>query len=168
MKIAFVGGGNMAAALIGGLRRAGAQHAIDVLEIDAERARRLAAGHGVTTHDAPGAWLAGSDTIVLAVKPQQLRSAVESVKPFLGRPLVLSIAAGVRAATIARWLGTDVIVRTMPNTPALIGAGITGAAALGGVTAAQRPFSEPRAVAPKPWKPSASETIVPAPTSSAG
>jgi pyrroline-5-carboxylate reductase len=138
MKIAFVGGGNMAAALIGGLRRQATQHAIDVLEIDAARGRHLEEQQRVTAHAAAGPWLAGSDVVVLAVKPQQMRGAIDSIKPFLQRPLVLSIAAGVRASTLARWLGTDVIVRTMPNTPALIGAGVTGAVALAGVSAAQR------------------------------
>ena len=142
MKIAFIGGGNMAAALIGGMQRAGAAHSISVLEIDAERGRQLGVQYGVAAHDKAGAWLGDAEMIVLAVKPQQMHSAVEAIKPFLHRPLVLSIAAGVRASTLARWLGTDVIVRTMPNTPALIGAGITGAAALGGVAPAQRAAAE--------------------------
>jgi pyrroline-5-carboxylate reductase len=80
--------------------------------------------------------------IVLAVKPQQLHSAVDSIKPHIRQPLVLSIAAGVRAQTIARWLGTVRIVRAMPNTPALIRAGITGAAALTAVSAEQKAVAE--------------------------
>ena len=142
MNIAFIGGGNMAAALIGGLQRAGAGHAIDVLEIDSARARQLEQQHGVSAHATPGAWLGRSEIVVLAVKPQQMRDAVNAIRPLLHRPLVLSIAAGVRASTLARWLATDVIVRTMPNTPALIGAGVTGAAALGGVTSQQRQAAE--------------------------
>jgi pyrroline-5-carboxylate reductase len=142
MNIAFIGGGNMAAALIGGMRRAGATDTIAVLEIDAARGTQLTEQHGVVAHGAAGDWLGGSDVVVLAVKPQQMRGAVDAIRPFLGRPLVLSIAAGVRASTLARWLGSDRIVRTMPNTPALIGAGITGAAALGGVTPEQRAAAE--------------------------
>jgi pyrroline-5-carboxylate reductase len=142
MNIAFIGGGNMAAALIGGMKRAGAAPSISVLEIDEARRQQLREQFGVVAHGAAGAWLGAADTVVLAVKPQQMRNAVEAIKPFLGRPLVLSIAAGVRAGTLARWLGSDVIVRTMPNTPALIGAGITGAAALGGVTSGQRAAAE--------------------------
>jgi pyrroline-5-carboxylate reductase len=142
MKIAFIGGGNMAVALIGGMQRAGLAHAVSVLEIDAARRRQLEDRHGVTAHDAAGAWLGQCEAVVLAVKPQQMRDAVESMRPFLARPLVLSIAAGVRASTLARWLGSDVIVRTMPNTPALIGAGITGAVALAGVTRQQRGLAE--------------------------
>jgi pyrroline-5-carboxylate reductase len=153
MNIAFIGGGNMAAALIGGMQRAGGAHSFAVLEIDAERARQLGAQHGVAVHDTAGPWLGANDVVVLAVKPQQMRSAVDAIKPFIARPLVLSIAAGVRASTLARWLGTDVIVRTMPNTPALIGAGITGAAALGGVSPEQRAAADQilRAVGEVVW-----------------
>jgi pyrroline-5-carboxylate reductase len=142
MKIAFIGGGNMAAALIGGMKRAGLDHPVAVLEIDAARRKQLEDQHGATAHGEAGEWLAKCEAIVLAVKPQQMRIAVESIRPFLARPLVLSIAAGMRASTLARWLGSDVIVRTMPNTPALIGAGITGAAALAGVTPGQRDLAE--------------------------
>lgn len=138
MKIAFIGGGNMAAALIGGMKRAGLACSIAVLEIDAARRRQLEDQHGVTAHATAGAWLGECAAVVLAVKPQQMRDVVDAIRPFLARPLVLSIAAGVRASTLARWLGSDIIVRTMPNTPALIGAGITGAAALAGVSSEQR------------------------------
>lgn len=138
MNIGFIGGGNMAAALIGGLRRAGASHGIAVLEIDAERRARLQREHAVAAHGAAGDWLAACDVVVLAVKPQQMRTAVDAIRPHLARPLVVSIAAGVRAQAIARWLGTDRVVRTMPNTPALIGAGIAGATALAGVGAGER------------------------------
>lgn len=154
MNIAFVGGGNMAAALIGGLHRAGTgQHAISVLEPDSGRAEALRRAHGVTVHLAPGDWLAQAELLVLAVKPQQMRTAVDGIAAYLGRPLVLSIAAGVRASTLARWLGTDLIIRTMPNTPALIGAGVTGAAALPAVSAAQRADAETllRAVGEVVW-----------------
>jgi pyrroline-5-carboxylate reductase len=142
VNIGFIGGGNMAAALIGGLKRSGATDAIAVLEIDVQRARALHAEHGVAVHAAAGDWLAACEIVVLAVKPQQMREAVAAIVPHLRRPLVLSIAAGVRAATLARWLGTDAIVRTMPNTPALVGAGVSGAAALAGVTAEQRAAAE--------------------------
>jgi pyrroline-5-carboxylate reductase len=153
MNIAFIGGGNMAAALIGGIRRAGASHAISVLEIDGGRGRQLAGQYDVTAHDRAGDWLRAAEMVVLAVKPQQMHGAVEDIKPFLGRPLVLSIAAGVRASTLARWLATDMIVRTMPNTPALIGAGITGAAALPGVIPEQHAAAEEilRAVGEVVW-----------------
>ena len=143
MKVAFIGGGNMAAALLGGMLDAGfSADDIDVLEIDAERRQQLTDRHHVRSHADPGAWLSSASVIVLAVKPQQLHSAVDSIKPHIGQPLVLSIAAGVRAQTIARWLGTDRIVRAMPNTPALIRAGITGVAALAAVSAEQKAAAE--------------------------
>lgn len=142
MKIGFIGGGNMATALIGGLLRGGASHAIAVLEIEPTRARALRDAHNVEVHATPGDWLAPCDVVVLAVKPQQMAGAVAAIRPHLARPLLLSIAAGVRARTMARWLSSDVIVRTMPNTPALIGAGITGAVALAGVTPQQRASAE--------------------------
>jgi pyrroline-5-carboxylate reductase len=142
MNIAFIGGGNMATALIGGLARANANHQIEVLEIDAERGRVLQDKYAVGVHGSAGAWLGASEVVVLAVKPQQMREAVDAIRPHLVRPLVLSIAAGVRASTLARWLSSDVVVRTMPNTPALIGAGISGAVALPGVSPEQRSAAE--------------------------
>ena len=142
MRIAFIGGGNMAAALIGGLRRKGESHTISVLEIDVARGRALQAQQDVDVHETAGGWLAQADVVVLAVKPQQMAEAAAAIRPHLSRPLLLSIAAGVRARTLARWLGSDVIVRTMPNTPALIGAGISGAVALPGVTPKQRASAE--------------------------
>jgi pyrroline-5-carboxylate reductase len=153
MKIAFIGGGNMATALIGGMKRAGLRHSVSVLEIDAGRRRQLQDDYQVVAHGEAGPWLADSDTVVLAVKPQQAHAAIESIRPFLAQPLVLSIAAGVRASTLARWFGSDVIVRTMPNTPALIGAGVTGAAALAGVQPVQRSNAEEilRAVGEVVW-----------------
>jgi pyrroline-5-carboxylate reductase len=80
--------------------------------------------------------------LVLAVKPQFMRQACEAARPHLGEPLVVSVAAGIRAADIARWLGTSAIVRTMPNTPALIGRGVTGMAATAQVGEAQRRLAE--------------------------
>ena len=139
MTVAFIGGGNMADALIGGMLHAGFKPPeIDVLEIDLARCDELAARHSVRVHPQPGAWLQASEIIVLAVKPQQIREAITSIKPHLRQPLVLSIAAGVRAQTISESLGTDHVVRAMPNMPALIRAGITAATALSGVSAAGR------------------------------
>jgi pyrroline-5-carboxylate reductase len=98
--------------------------------------------------------LAACDVIVLAVKPQQLREVVSTIKPFLTSQLVLSIAAGIRAADISRWLGGhQAIVRTMPNTPALIGQGITGAYAMSGVSELQKQSADAllRAVGETVW-----------------
>ena len=139
MKVAFIGGGNMAGALIGGMLQAGFKPPeIDVLEIDAARGAELTARHSVNARQQPGDWLQASEIIVLAVKPQQIREAAASIKPYLTRPLVLSIAAGVRAQTISELLANGKVVRAMPNMPALIRAGITAATALPDVSAAER------------------------------
>ncbi|MEW5879215.1 MAG: pyrroline-5-carboxylate reductase [Pseudomonadota bacterium] len=138
-RIAFIGGGNMASALIGGLIQKGQRpHDLLAVEIDAARREALARAFGIEVAPAPDARLARFDVLVLAVKPQQMREACSALRPFVGQQLVLSIAAGIRIADLARWLGTDRIVRAMPNTPALIGRGIAGLAAGRAVTPAQR------------------------------
>ncbi|MDB5758657.1 MAG: pyrroline-5-carboxylate reductase [Burkholderia sp.] len=140
LKISFIGGGNMAAALLGGLAgklTAGAN--IHVVDINADALARLQQQFGVRTAPQIDAAVAASDVIVLAVKPQQMREVAAQLQPHIGQQLVLSIAAGIRAVDLSRWLGGhSAIVRTMPNTPALIGQGITGMAALPGVSATQR------------------------------
>jgi len=142
-RVAFAGGGNMAAALIEGLLRAGgAARDIVVLEIDAGRRELLANRFGVIACEGPDERLRRCDVIVLAVKPQQMKEVCAGLAPFLGRQLVLSIAAGIRAGDLARWLGTEVIVRAMPNTPALIGEGVSGLAALPAVSPGQRELAE--------------------------
>jgi len=129
----------MASAMIGGLLRAGKSSAdITVIEIDAARRTKLKREFGVATLPAPDASIVGTDAFVLAVKPQQMKEACAALRPCVRAQLVLSIAAGIRAADLARWLGTQCIARAMPNTPALVGKGITGIAALSGVNAAQR------------------------------
>lgn len=139
MKIVVVGGGNMAAALIGGWLKAGGSAAdIAVVEVSATRRDELTRLYSVVTHAQPNAALAGAETFVLAVKPQQMREACAALRPFVGTSTVLSIAAGIRTGELTRWLGTDRIVRAMPNTPALIGQGITGLAALPAVSALGR------------------------------
>ncbi|MFP5393845.1 MAG: pyrroline-5-carboxylate reductase [Gammaproteobacteria bacterium] len=142
MKIAFIGGGNMAAALIAGLAgqlTAGAN--IHVVDPNAAALDKLRAQYGVTTAGAIDDQVGAADVIVLAVKPQQMRDVAASLAPRLaaGQALVLSIAAGIRGADLARWLGGyRAIVRCMPNTPALIGQGITGMVAMEGVSAQQK------------------------------
>lgn len=155
LKIAFVGGGNMAQALIGGLAgKLTAANNIHVIDIISETLARLEQDVGVTTATGPTEMLAAADVIVLAVKPQQMREVVNRVKPFINRQLVISIAAGIRAADLSRWLGGhQAIVRTMPNTPALVGRGITGAVAMAGVSEAQRQAADAilRAVGETVW-----------------
>ncbi len=131
MNICFIGGGNMATALISGLVKRGySAFKFHVVEIDGDKCKRLHNEFGVhaTTDLAHG--VAHGEYIVLAVKPQQLRKVVEKVAPHLSGQLVISIAAGIRANDLARWAGSQNIVRAMPNTPALIRCGMTGLYAL--------------------------------------
>lgn len=144
MKVAFVGGGNMASALIGGLIAGGASAGtISVVEPLAAARRRLGAKFGVRASAAPDARTAAADTLVLAVKPQDMRKAAAALAGRLGGKLVISIAAGIRLKDLSRWLGGHaLLVRCMPNTPALIGAGIGALYAPRGVSAAQRRRAE--------------------------
>ncbi|MFI4939684.1 MAG: pyrroline-5-carboxylate reductase [Burkholderiales bacterium] len=144
LKIGFIGGGNMATALIGGLagKRTAAEN-IHVIDPDATALARLAQQFGVGTANRIDDRIAQSDVIVLAVKPQQMREAAAALLPFIASQLILSIAAGIRAVDLSRWLnGHAAIVRSMPNTPALIGQGITGMAAMPGVTQQQRDMAD--------------------------
>lgn len=128
MKIAFLGGGNMANALIGGmLARGFAAADLSVIEPVAAARDKLAAAFRVHAGAAPDGATRAADTLVLAVKPQDMKTALAPLAPLVAGKLVISIAAGVRLATLSRWLGGHAqLVRCMPNTPALIGAGITG------------------------------------------
>ena len=128
MKITFLGGGNMATALIGGLRKQGYSAAgIQVVEPLEDNREKLFNAFGVRCCAAVDAASLNCEVLVLAVKPQQLREAVAPVAGKLTDQLVLSIAAGLRLADISRWLGGYTqIVRSMPNMPALIGEGISG------------------------------------------
>ena len=118
----------MATALIGGLVAKGFQpQSIAVVEVVAEARNRLTESFGVKCLAAPGAAVPFGDVVVLAVKPQQMRQVACELAPTLRGELVLSIAAGIRLADIGRWLGGHArLARCMPNTPALIGAGVTG------------------------------------------
>lgn len=139
LTIAFIGGGNMATALIcglaGKLTAAANLHVVEIYPPAREKLHLL----GVQTSASIHADVAQCDVVVLAVKPQQMREVAAQLQPFLTSQLLLSIAAGIRAADLSRWMGGyGAIVRTMPNTPALVGRGITGMAALAGVTSQQR------------------------------
>ncbi|WP_459618502.1 pyrroline-5-carboxylate reductase [Bordetella sp. 2513F-2] len=148
LSIAFIGGGNMAAALASGLAGkvcpADRIHVIDVNPAahEAWRAR------GMSVAGAGDATLAGCRVWIYAVKPQQMRDAVAATRQWLqSGTLVISVAAGLRADTLAGWLGEpgapwQRLVRCMPNTPALVGAGVTGLAALPAVTADDRALAE--------------------------
>ena len=139
MNICFIGGGNMATALIGGLLGKGFSAAqISVVEINAENRARLQRDFAVRAVESAAEGIATSQIIVFAVKPQQLRMVAQELSPLLNGQLLISIAAGILATDLARWSNNQAIVRAMPNTPALIQSGMTGLYALPAVTAAQR------------------------------
>ena len=128
--IAFIGGGNMARSLIGGLHKRGlGGRGIQVAEPNADLRECLARDFGVTAHANNTEAVRHAFVWVFAVKPQVMRAVAEALAPQAQamRPLVISIAAGITGVQLERWLGGDLpIVRAMPNTPALLGAGATG------------------------------------------
>lgn len=137
--IAFIGGGNMASAIIGGLLKSGRSPGdILVLEPNAEQRSRLQRDLQVITLEAPGSVLQRAGTVVWAIKPQNFKVAAEANLPHIGKALQFSVMAGIRSGDMSKVLGTERIVRSMPNTPALIGQGIAGLYARPAVTAAER------------------------------
>ena len=136
--IAFIGGGNMATAIMGGLLRQGREPA-SILVIDPGDAQRERLGAlGLRTQPIADGALGEAATVVWAVKPQQFKDAAQAVSAFTGQALHYSVMAGLRTGDMARWLGTGRIVRAMPNTPALVGLGVTGLFARDEVDAAER------------------------------
>ena len=140
MNITFVGGGNMASAMIGGLLDQGWDAGtIQAVEIDGAARERLERKYRIQTAQAVTERSAHADCVVLAVKPQQVREAASLLRPHLATQLVISIAAGIRLGDLARWLGGYAkLVRVMPNTPALVRAGVAGLYAPGSVSADDR------------------------------
>ncbi|MGJ7518585.1 pyrroline-5-carboxylate reductase [Pseudomonas baetica] len=139
-RIAFIGAGNMAASLIGGLRAKG----LDAAQIRAsdpgeETRARVSAEHGIEVFADNAQAIEGADVVVLAVKPQAMKTVCEAIRPSL-KPgqLVVSIAAGITCASMNNWLGNQPIVRCMPNTPALLRQGVSGLFATAQVSAEQR------------------------------
>lgn len=133
-RIAFIGGGNMASAIVGGLLKQGLPPAqVNVVEPVAEARARLSQQFGVQALERPDASLAGAGLVVWAVKPQTFKDAAAQAAPHVQQALHLSVAAGIRSDSIAQWLATERIVRSMPNTPALVGKGMTALFARGGV-----------------------------------
>lgn len=144
MKITFLGGGNMATALIGGMIEHGfAAAGIQVVELGEAARAALRQRFGVRAVDAFDDVALACDVLVLAVKPQQMKAALAPIAGRLASQLVISIAAGLRLTDLGRWLGAPGapharLVRAMPNTPALIGAGVCGLYADPSVDAAGR------------------------------
>lgn len=150
IKLTFIGGGNMAASLIGGLLtdNLDAQQ-ITVADPKASTREYLHGKFGVHAVEDNAAAVAGADVVVLAVKPQMLQAVAEALAPAVQQqqPLVVTVAAGIRSADLNRWLGGEsgqsiAVVRAMPNTPALLQSGATGLFANAQVSAAQRDLAE--------------------------
>lgn len=144
--LAFIGGGNMAGSLIGGLVTDGWEPGrIRVADPDAGRTRHLAERFSVVTSADNNAVIDGADAVILAVKPQQLHGVASLIAPAIHRqqPVVISIAAGIRETSLRDWLGEDTaIVRCMPNTPAMVQSGATALYANARVSEAQRSLAE--------------------------
>jgi pyrroline-5-carboxylate reductase len=142
--ITFIGGGNMASAIIGGLVRQG--HPAGRLQVvepwDEQRAKLTQQFPGMSVLPAASAELQPSDLVVWAVKPQTFKDAAAAASPFVAGALHLSVAAGITSDSIAAWLGTERIVRAMPNTPALVGLGMTGLMARAAVSAGDKALVE--------------------------
>lgn len=156
-SIGFIGGGNMASSLIGGLIADGIPpEQITVSEPEAERRATLRAHFAINVVESNEALIESAEVIILAVKPQVIHQVCSAISAHLTvhSPLFISIAAGIRVADINRWLGGEqAIVRTMPNTPALIRTGATGLFANARVSGAQRELAESilRAVGVTVW-----------------
>ena len=142
-NMVFIGGaGNMAGAVIGGLVASGypAAHIVATGRNE-QKLREFAARTGVQTSTDNAAAVAAADVLVLSVKPQMMKALCVELAPIVSerRPLVITLAAGIPLAAYQRWLGAGVpIVRAMPNTPALVGTGVTGLFAGEGVSEAQK------------------------------
>jgi len=145
-KIAFIGGGNMARALISGLISHGTQaQALQVGEPQQQTREDLSRDFGVLATGDNGVAIAGADLVVMAVKPQEAGRVLTPLRQQFqaSRPVVLSVAAGITVASLQQWLGAGVpVVRAMPNRPALVGAGVSGLFAAPDVTPAQRGLAE--------------------------
>ena len=135
-RIAFIGGGNMASAIIGGLVKQGlAPSDVFVVEPFEAAREKLKSQFGIEPLASAGPELAGAGLVVWAVKPQTFKDAAAQARAHVSQALHLSVAAGIRSDSIAAWLGTERIVRSMPNTPALVGKGMTALFARAGVSA---------------------------------
>ena len=142
-QIAFIGGGNMASAIIGGLLRQGMKASnIRVVEPWDPAQAKLRQDFGLEAQSAPDASLAQAGLVVWAVKPQVFKDVARSTQAHTTHALHLSVAAGIRSDSLALWLGSERIIRSMPNTPALIGKGITALYARAAVSPADRQWAQ--------------------------
>jgi pyrroline-5-carboxylate reductase len=145
-KIVFIGGGNMGSCLIAGLVVDGySPQAINVVDPDPETRERMKQEYQISVFESPEQVMKSAEIVVLAVKPQIMESVVKSIKNLLDepRPLIISIAAGIRTESLVAWLGVESpVVRTMPNTPAMVGSGATALYATKDVSTEQRAHAE--------------------------
>ena len=148
MNVVFIGGGNMADALIGGLLKSGiGASQIRAVEVDGAARRRLSDKYRIECAAEARGTIRAGEVVVFAVKPQQMKEAARFAGVKDNANLVISIAAGITLASLSRWLGGpnstySKLVRAMPNTPALIGAGVTGLYAPAGVSEAEKKQAE--------------------------
>jgi pyrroline-5-carboxylate reductase len=143
MKITFIGGGNMAKALIGGLIKRGySPSKMHVVEMCKDKCTHLHNEFGVRATMELAQAVAHGETIILAVKPQNMQEVALQLAPILKEHLVISVAAGIRTRDLARWLNSHNVVRCMPNTPALIRSGVTALFAMPAVKPEQCHYAE--------------------------
>ena len=147
MKIAFLGGGNMASAILEGCIKQGLNPAMcHVVEINPERCAYLKQEYGVNTHETITSEIADCTLILLAVKPQNMQEIAEILSTYLKKavtPIIMSIAAGIPLAKLSLWLNHyPRIIRAMPNMAALVHASMTGLAALPTVSEEERSCAE--------------------------
>lgn len=145
-QIAFIGGGNMATSIIGGLLKQGDTHPdlIHVSDPSSEQRDRLSTDFGVQCHADNLDAIVKADVIIVAVKPQMMKAVIEPLRDTLSQqqPLIISIAAGINMASLSRWSGCNAIVRCMPNTPSLLALGATGLFASERVSLDQRNIAD--------------------------
>ncbi|GGY53315.1 pyrroline-5-carboxylate reductase [Bacterioplanes sanyensis] len=145
-QLAFIGGGNMAASIVGGLIQTGELPAnqIHISDPNADQRERLAADYGVQVYADNAAAIAQADVVMMAVKPQVMSQVLEPLREQLTerQPLLISIAAGIDLASLALWSGCQAIVRCMPNTPSLVGVGASGLFASDAVSMEQRNLAD--------------------------
>jgi pyrroline-5-carboxylate reductase len=137
MRITFIGGGNMAGAIISGLAQQGG-HDLRVVDHNQHKRVQLQQAYGALGQEDLPARFSQDDVVVLAVKPQQLKALCLQLADRLNGALVLSIAAGIRSDALSRWLASSRLVRAMPNTPAMVGKGVSGLFAAESLAAADR------------------------------
>ena len=144
MRIAFIGAGNMASSLIGGLLAKGLDAAqIRASDPGAETRARVSAEHGIELFADNAQAVQDADVIVIAVKPQVMKAVCQDLRAHLEpHQLLISIAAGITCTSLQNWLGNQPLVRCMPNTPALLGKGVSGLFATAAVTGEQRQQAE--------------------------